>query len=448
MKKRTQIIFVLLLSVSLLFPSNTVFSQGGGDDFAAGLIGTYFEWGIGLIDALDGKDDIDTLRNIRDSYQRSFDTMVNKWESKQIYQAADIVKVLRGGFMKYLNKRVELAEERDGQGNSSVPPVVSTVLRDGADAVVNENMPAEPNPVVAKILPVLQRQTRQNATDLLYGHIASRIPDSGSAISSSSPSQIYIVDAGLPSLSAPPAISQDSNGNGGGGAINIQKPLQFANNGLYDATVRVFSYTPADGVTAGMSSASTVVFRDSNPSAYLELPIGTYVFCYYWDLGTDEDNDGYVDYAHKNTGNVTLTAQSTDNMNSAQVVMLNPGNMNNPNGKCGETASPPSGSALLLTPQELANQGTHTYAMNCVCNGASELECDFWGGDWDPFGATIDFAEDGVSLMDEEGATYFHAKLGVNTYDYEDNMVNGVLTFTDVGMIYSGEGLICTALRR
>ena len=212
--------------------------------------------------------------------------------------------------------------------------------------------------------------------------------------------------------------------------------------------MRAFNYTPAEGVTASMSRASTVVFRGSNPSANLSLPLGSYVFCYDWDLGTDVDNDGYVDYAHKNTSSVTLTSQSTDNMNSARVVTLNPGSMNNPNGKCGETAPPPAGNAGGLTPQELANQGTHTYAMNCVCNGASELECDFWGGDWDPFLATFDFVEGGVNLTGEEGAAVFQARLGLNTFDYGDNMYGGRLTFTDVGMIYSGEGLICTALRR
>ena len=446
MKKRMQLFFVLLLSVSLLFPSSRVFSQFGDDGFAAGMIATYFEWGIGLADALDGKDDIDTLRSIRDSYQRSFDNMVTQWENRQVYDAADIVKVLRGGFMKYLNKRVELAEEMEGQANSSMPPVVSTVLRDGADAVVNENIPAEPNPVIAKILPVLQRQTKQNATDLLYGRIASQIPESGAVISSSSPSQIYNVDAGLPPSSAPPVISQDGNGNDSDGAINIQKPLQFANNGLYDATVRAFSYTPAEGGTAGMSSASTVVFRDSNPSAYLELPIGTYVFCYYWDWGTDTNNDGYVDYAHKNTGNVTLTAQSTDNMNSAQVVTLNPGSMNNPNGKCGETAPPPSGNAGGLTPQELANQGTHTYRIDCPTEEL--LNSEAWV-------TSYNFVAGGANIEDENGS-WFYNKINVNTYFYDYSEIDIPITYTFIftnagfNLLITGaeDSATCTGIRR
>lgn len=443
MKKRMQIILVLLLSVCLLLPSKIVFSQEEDYYMAFAIF-----WKMSFAVSLDGRDDIDTLRSIRDSYRRDFDDMITEHENNQRYQAADISKVLRGGFMKLLDKRVELAEERARQAKgspSSVTPVISTVLKDGADAV-DENTPAEPNPVIPKILPVLQKQIKQNATDMLYGHIASRIPDSGAAVSSVSSPQIYHTDAGLPPLSAPPIISQDGAENGGNTDANnplLLKPLRFANAGLFDATVRAFNYTPAEGVTAGMSGASTVVFRDSNPTAYLDLPLGTYVFCYDWDLGTDADKDGYVDYGHKNTVRVILTVQSPDEPNSAQVVTLDPDN--NQNGKCGESLS---GNADNLTPQELANQGTHTYVMNCVCNGASDLVCDFWGGEYDPSVGIVDFVEGGVKLTNEEGVTTFHQKLGVNTYNYADDLANGRLTFTNEGMIYSGDGLICTALRR
>ena len=194
-----------------------------------------------------------------------------------------------------------------------------------------------------------------------------------------------------------------------------------------------------------MSSASTVVFRDSNPSAYLELPIGTYVFCYYWDLGTDTNNDGYVDYAHKNTGSVTLTAQSTDNMNSAQVVMLNPGSMNNPNGKCGETAPPPSGNAGGLTPQELANQGTYTYRISCPTEENLGADAAV---------ITFKFVAGGVNVEDE-GENSFYKKINVNTYThtYTDTIdATYTFTFTNTGftlLITGTEGsATCTGIRR
>ncbi len=460
MKKVTQTFFFLLLLVSLLLPSNTALSQDG--DLSDLLVSTI--WQLHLREGL-GLNSVDGLIAFRDQTQLLFDDAIAAFHPDSAYVPGGVeddekdpfnaipLKMERANILEDLNERIALAMKKEQKAKDdtharNVLFVIHAVLMDGADSV-NENVPEEPNPVIDRILPVLQEQTKKNTADMFYGHIASQIPDSGDVVIFNISSQMYNIDAGLPPSSASSVTSQgdaENNGNGSGGAITIQKPLQFANGGLYDATVRVFSYTPADGVRAGMSGASTVVFRGSNPSANLSLPIGTYVFCYDWDLGTDADKDGYVDYAHKNTGSVTLTAESTDNINSAQVVTLDPGN--NQNGKCGETASSASGDTANLTPQELANQGTHIYAMNCVCNGAAALECDFWGGDWDPFAATINFVKGGVNLTDEDGATYFQAKLGVNTYDYGDSMVNGVLTFTDVGMVYSGEGLICTAIRR
>ncbi len=456
MKKRMQLIFVLLTLIGLLLPSNIALSQGDDPDLLS-MRGINIVWQMGLTTSLGGKDDANTLRSIRDREQRSFDDMIASFEDemaeyKRDEHPCEIAKVLRKARMNFLDKQIKLAEERARQSSFAVNYVIYIILTDGADSM-DENMPIEPNPVIDKILPILQKQTKQNATDMLYGHIASRIPGSGAAISSSSPSQIYNVDAGLPPSSAPPIVSEDGAGSSGNpdDANNplLLKPLRFTNTGLYDATVLVASYTPAAGVNASMSRASTVVFRDSNPSAYLDLPLGTYVFCYYWDLGTDVDKDGYVDYAHRNTGNVILSGDPTDNTGSGQVVTLNPKNMNNPNGKCGETASPASENALSLTPQELANQGTHTYTLSCACNGGSPEVCDFWSGDdYDPFVATVDFVKGGFILGDENGASEFHQKLAVNTYSYTDEMIDGELTFTDGGMVYSDNELICTVSRR
>ena len=445
MKKRTQIIFFLLILISLLLPSNTALSQDA-DEYGYASLTMPLE----LEDALRGKNEVAISRTYRDIYQAHYDRLISNYENQQRHTAAEKSKRQRDIVMRYLKDRVKKAEDNEDYFNN-VMFVIQAVLIDGADSV-NENPPTEPNAVISNFLPIHENQTKKNTTDMLYGHVASSIPESGSVISSSSPSQTYHADAGLPPSSAPPIVSQDdaeNSGNSSSNDVNIYKPLRFKNNGAYDVTVLPASFTPDSSVVAGgMSNASTVVFRDSSPTAYLDLPMGTYTFCYYWDLGTDVDNDGYVDYAHKNTGSVTLSEASPAKVISAQVVTLNPGNMNNPNGKCGETAPPASGNALSLTPQELANQGTHTYVMNCICNGASALECDFWGGEYDPSVARIEFSEGGVSLTGEESGTSFHARLGVNTYDYADNMASGRLTFTDAGMIFSGEGLICTVLRR
>ena len=442
MKKRTQIIFFLLILISLLLPSNTALSQDV-DEYGYVSLTMPLE----LEDALRRKNEVAISRTYRDIYQAHYDRLISNYENQQRHTAAEKSKRQRDIVMRYLNDRVKKADDNEDYFNN-VMFVIQAVLIDGADSV-NENAPIEPKAVISNFLAVHQAQTKQNATDLLYGHVASSIPESGSVISSSSPSQTYHADAGLPPSSAPPVVSQDNeenNGNSSSGDINIQKPLQFANNGLYDATVLVFSYTPAEGVTAGMSSASTVVFCGSNPSANLSLPIGSYVFCYYWDLGTDVDNDGNVDYAHKNTGSVTLTAQSTDNMNSAQVVTLNPGNMNNPNGKCGETAPPPSGNAGGLTPQELANQGTHTYRIDCPTEEL--LNSEAWV-------TSYNFVAGGATIEDENGS-WFYNKINVNTYFYDyseiDIPITYTFTFTNEGftllLVGDGKSSTCTGIRR
>jgi len=471
MKKRMQIISALLLSISLLLPSNTAFSQ---DDYEFDAY-TQFIWEIMTANALGGND-VDTLSSIRDSTQTRYDDIITSYQNNERNVVALQLRSIQYQILDVLDDRVDLAEERASQAkkraqkakdaySQSVINTISAVLYAGADSV-NENTPAGSNPVIAKILPVLQKQTKQNATDTLYGNIASRIPGSAPEISSSSPSQIYHVDAGLPASSAPPVIAQDdtptvepsaptlmptivsveNNENTSDSYVNILKPLRFTNKGLYDATVLVASYTPAAGVTAGMSSASTVVFRESNPSAYLDLPLGTYVFCYYWDLGTDVDNDGYVDYAHRNTGSVTLSGAPSDNTTSAQVVTLSPENMNNPNGKCGTT--PPVEDADELTPQELANQGTHTYKTSC---------------DADEFGSeaivgAFTFAADGanVTVGDE---TDFYQRIDINTYDFTQKNADQSgyvkITFTDLGFtsLYIFEGVLngtinCTSVRK
>ena len=442
MKKRTQIIFFLLILISLLLPSNTALSQDADEYGYASLT-----MSLELEDALRGKNEVAISRTYRDIYQAHYDRLISNYENQQRHTAAEKSKRQRDIVMRYLNDRVKKAEDNEDYFNN-VMFVIQAVLIDGADSV-NENAPIEPNPVISNFLPIHENQTKKNTTDMLYGHVASSIPESGSVISSSSPSQTYHVDAGLPPPSAPPVVAQDNeenNGNSSSGDINTQKPLQFANNGLYDATVLVFSYTPAEGVTAGMSSASTVVFRGSNPSANLSLPIGSYVFCYYWDLGTDVDNDGNVDYAHKNTGSVTLSASSSNKTSSAQVVTLNPGDMNSPNGKCGETAPPLSGNAGGLTPQELANQGTHTYRIDCPTEEL--LNSEAWV-------TSYNFVAGGANIEDENGS-WFYNKINVNTYFYDyseiDIPVTYTFTFTNEGftllLVGDGKSSTCTGTRR
>ena len=155
MKKRMLIIFVLFLLTSLFFPSHTVFSQD--DDFNNHPLNI---WGFEILDSLKKEKDLDTLRSARDEGKRNLDNLVTYFEKNGNYHSVERVKRQRDFLLNYLDARVKKAEEDRDDYYHNVFFVIHAVLIDGADSV-NENTPTEPNPVIAKILPVLQKQTKR-----------------------------------------------------------------------------------------------------------------------------------------------------------------------------------------------------------------------------------------------------------------------------------------------
>lgn len=212
--------------------------------------------------------------------------------------------------------------------------------------------------------------------------------------------------------------------------IDIHKPIRFINNGFEAVTVVVESYQPAPGLSPAVSSASTVVFPESDSSAYLDLPQGTYTFCYYWQLDTDLNNDDYFDYHHRSTSPVTLNENSSSIPESAVTVALNPDStVSNPNGKCGEnfTTNQNNGN---LTPAETANAGTHTYILDCYgwdfC-GEPELST-----------MTTTFSSGTALMVADNGETEVLTRLGVNQYSWTGN--DGIVwtvEFSQTGFSYS-----------
>jgi hypothetical protein len=197
------------------------------------------------------------------------------------------------------------------------------------------------------------------------------ISDSTGAISSSGGSA-----ASSSGNDQPPPVSSSEDSSDAQDEPRL-KPIRFTNNGFEPVTVVVESYEPAPGLSAYVPGASTVVMPESNSSAYLNLPTGTYTFCYYWQLDEDYNNDDYFDYHHRTTSAYTLNVNSSDSVESAATVSLSPdSNVSNPNGKCGETNAQDDGS---LTPEERANQGIHQYEVSCQgefkdwCNGQIEI---------------------------------------------------------------------------
>jgi len=225
-----------------------------------------------------------------------------------------------------------------------------------------------------------------------------------------------------------PSVQDPSEGNN----ETFLKPIGFNNTGFDAVTVVVESYTPAEGYSPAISIASTVVFPESNSSGYLNLPLGTYTFCYYWELDEDFNNDGNMDYHHKVSGPASLNVNSNDSPESAIRVTLNPdSNVSNPNGKCGENLTGNT-NASNLTPEEAANEGSHTYSQ--TCSGTLwGLSCD--GDDVSMITAKFSFSSGKVTGI-ADGEYNLLSRIGVNQYQEtnEDGSVS-IVTFTADGFI-------------
>jgi hypothetical protein len=123
---------------------------------------------------------------------------------------------------------------------------------------------------------------------------------------------------------------------GGGNDSGLLKPVGFINIGATAATVMAWTYFPLNSeVPAIPSDASTVAFPGGNPSSHLSLPMGTYTWCYHWELG-DVNDDGMIEYAHAIDNRVVILDPSdTDDMDLAEEVVLSvPPGMNEFPGVC------------------------------------------------------------------------------------------------------------------
>jgi len=209
--------------------------------------------------------------------------------------------------------------------------------------------------------------------------------------------------------------SDDSSAGAGSNAADCSalRPLRFNNTGFDAATVRVASFQPASGCSTSTPGASTVVFPDSSSAAYLELPIGTYTFCYEWELG-DVDYDGTTDYHHRSTSSYTITSDSSTNPDSASVVTISPdSSVSNPNGRCSGEVPVGSGSSNTsgLTPEEAANQGTHSFLVSC--------SADWCAGESFSGVLSLDFSAGVLTIhAPETGTTEVASRTAPNQYSY------------------------------
>ena len=105
-------------------------------------------------------------------------------------------------------------------------------------------------------------------------------------------------------------------------------------------------------------------------------------------------------------------------------------------------APPPEEDSGGLTPQESANQGTHTYEITCTRDGDSE--------NFKPDVLTFEFIEDGVNWIyeDEEDASFFYQKIGANTYAMIEGEKKNTVIFTDASILNeTSTGRNCTYTR-
>ena len=456
------ILFGLLLS--LLLPTGPILGQADANPDDIDMQQLYFE--IYTERSLAGVKGSSALRDVRDNYAQRLNKLISDSETRFLnnpsdqYDIQDLTrdaKDIRDLILRYMDARIQQIEANEQNMDGNTLGMAHKVITDGA-AAVDPSASHSPNPSVSNFQAVHADQRNQNAAYTLDGQVVEKLPEISAVVQSSS-ANVYVFDAGMPSSSTavitlddstpvpspeptqttvilPPTPAPITAPTTGGSALTLEKPLRFANNGSYAATVVVGSYMPAPGVTAGQSNASTVVFPGGNPSAQLSLPLGEYVFCYYWDLGTDADNDGYVDYAHRNTGKVTLSQTAPDRPESAQVVMLSPENASAPNGKCGQNQAPTQPAAASgLTPQEQANQGTHTYT------------CGPFAGEYTHPSVTFTFDKDSVvmTISGDEGS-FVGTRIEPNVYVLDDKQD---LIFTDSGFsnssfLQGGVSQLCT----
>jgi hypothetical protein len=133
------------------------------------------------------------------------------------------------------------------------------------------------------------------------------------------------------------------------------RPVRFRNLGTIGYTVSAWSYIPMDASELSTPSpASTTAFPAGGASSALSLPLGTYTWCYAWELG-DTNGDGLMEYAHAiDSRPVVLDENDSDDVDLSEIVDLSaPANSSVSSGLCGEVANievSPEPAALTSAP--------------------------------------------------------------------------------------------------
>ena len=312
--------------------------------------------------------------------------------------------------------------------------MIRLVLLLGSDEV-DISVPLEPSTLSDDLADVFD--PGESALEVLSGHIAATIPGSVDVLNSTLP-ELHNFSAGLP-------VGSSTSASGA-----TTRPIRFDNAGFEPATVRVATYVPgAEATGAAAPASSTVVFPSGGSSAVLELPVGAYTFCYEWQVDGDADGDGKIDFAHRSTGDVSVTTSASEDPATATLVTIRP-ESTTANGRCGDSIT--NDASAGTTPQEIGNEGLHSYAATCLSDDGEQDNAQLT--------ISVEYTEGGATIAGPsapelfEAASQFMSRSGPNTFTGDGDGFAMLVTMTDAGALlfieYSGfiSGTIdCTLTR-
>ena len=366
-------------------------------------------WTVVADEYLGGRNSVAALVVLRDIAEEYFDDRIRHAENNYLDDAASLFRAAQAERLAELDADIKAAKDRELAEDQTQLGVIHQVLVDGADSIDPDDPPEPDERVQAVINDLHDDESGQSVTDALNSQLIHAVDDNELTDDAPPPTEptaapTTTLPAPPPTITTPPPTATTRPPTTDA-SLDL-RPLRFTNSGFVPVGVRAETYDPAPDLEwVTMSRASTIVFPDTNPSSYLDLPRGTYTFCYDWEVGMDDDRDGLVDEAHAFTRAITLDRDTPDDPLLAPVMTLNPDTGGTP-GNCGGDRPP---SADQLTLKELAARATATYQVACTYDDGTttNYQKTYWfeftddGADWWELGADI-----AVTLLRLDNSSY------------------------------------------
>lgn len=215
------------------------------------------------------------------------------------------------GDLEFLDYYTEPCNEAEG---TFIYRIAINLVKDPADGLYKGVAKFHNCPGGGRVLYYVTGTLQAGSTVLLTGD---KMVGGGALFQSSGTGLPFTMDLSTGKISPQPISSV-------GNPDEFTKPVGFINMGTIAYTVQAETYIPLGQTSpATPSDASTVAMAlDRNSSSYLGLPMGTYTWCYWWDVG-DINNDSYLEYYHAyDTRPLLLDENSSTEPEMAPVVTL------------------------------------------------------------------------------------------------------------------------------